>query len=296
MSLTPKVDAPARGLELGQPDSESASVYLVRPQWEDTFRYRVFREVREICQQRWRLALGYAHGTEGAGPCAKAGELECANPLCRALAADKPGQSRCRASDHAGRKMAAESKSGCGVSFVCHAGITRITVPVRLKDRLAGYVETGAGGLIGLLPGSVEWQANIKRLTSLGFQINFLDHALRALIPEEEAMLAHAIQLACLAALSMEEGLGLQPPPARPKPVPADKPSTLLEELAPAMVDTIPPANLQPNGEKDRILAALTKAHGNRERAAASLGMSRATFFRRLRKYELSSTRDTVLQ
>jgi transcriptional regulator of acetoin/glycerol metabolism len=42
-----------------------------------------------------------------------------------------------------------------------------------------------------------------------------------------------------------------------------------------------------PLDEKQRLLAALEQAHGNRTAAARLLGMSRATFYRRLISFDI---------
>ena len=58
--------------------------------------------------------------------------------------------------------------------------------------------------------------------------------------------------------------------------------------------DDLPPETYRQNlaftgaaSEKERILAALRQAGGQRKRAAQLLGMSRATFYRRLREYDI---------
>jgi PAS domain S-box-containing protein len=50
----------------------------------------------------------------------------------------------------------------------------------------------------------------------------------------------------------------------------------------------LPAAAQEPLGERQRILAALKQAEGSRTRAARLLGMSRATFYRRLEKHSIN--------
>ena len=49
----------------------------------------------------------------------------------------------------------------------------------------------------------------------------------------------------------------------------------------------IPARRQVPEDERQRILAALEQAEGSRTRAARLLGMSRATFYRRLEKLNI---------
>ena len=59
----------------------------------------------------------------------------------------------------------------------------------------------------------------------------------------------------------------------------------LAEDLPPELMDapTLPfMEGIPPQDEKQRVLAALEQVRGNRTAAARLLGMSRATFYRRL--------------
>ena len=60
------------------------------------------------------------------------------------------------------------------------------------------------------------------------------------------------------------------------------------EDLPPEVrdIDQVP-FDTMPDSERDRILAALKQTGGNRKEAAKLLGMSRATFYRRLAQYDI---------
>jgi DNA-binding NtrC family response regulator len=62
------------------------------------------------------------------------------------------------------------------------------------------------------------------------------------------------------------------------------------EEQGRPLPANIPPDTGQLPSEARRILRALERAGGNRERAAASLGMSRVTLWRKLKAFELEDT------
>jgi PAS domain S-box-containing protein len=62
------------------------------------------------------------------------------------------------------------------------------------------------------------------------------------------------------------------------------------DDFPPEVRHSVPsqqPAEEEPQDERQRILAALEQAEGSRTRAARSLGMSRATFYRRLEKLNI---------
>lgn len=61
------------------------------------------------------------------------------------------------------------------------------------------------------------------------------------------------------------------------------------EDLPPELLESVPPAQQEAPGvtEVERLQSALRRARGNRTRAAALLGISRATFYRRMRELGL---------
>ncbi|MBI4002687.1 MAG: sigma-54-dependent Fis family transcriptional regulator, partial [Nitrospira defluvii] len=60
-------------------------------------------------------------------------------------------------------------------------------------------------------------------------------------------------------------------------------------ELRPESVAS-PSETFLPLDERGRLVAALGQAHGNRTKAARLLGMSRATFYRRLTEFDLPAS------
>jgi transcriptional regulator of acetoin/glycerol metabolism len=70
----------------------------------------------------------------------------------------------------------------------------------------------------------------------------------------------------------------------------APGPTIELEDLPPELLERAPPVrggSDLPAGERDRIVEALARTGGARKAAAALLGVSRATLYRRLAQYEI---------
>jgi len=247
---------------------------------------RAFREIREIFRRRWGIALSFSRAWED-GACGRKSGV-CG--LCDYVTKSEHLRASCQQSVHAGRRLVGDSTEGVGASYSCHAGLTKIIVPVKHGGKLAGYVETGPGGFLAVEPGSPQWK---EICAFLGEHLDNLPHAdslLRSLPLETDDLLDQALQLARLAALSIEDWLVSSSRPAAT--VPAERSqadaTTSMRERRESSTETevAPDAGL--GSELGRIRRTLEKCGGNRNQAALELGMSRATLFRRLRKYGIT--------